>query len=350
MHTGAVPQAEPGSGYAEVRKGAYSSCCGPFPSPSEKPGIEVCSCETETNVIAGPDCGDLSTVTLTLALTANAAPRFKVLHAFKCGTDGCGSYAGVSLDAAGNVYSAPLGGANNAGIIVKLTRLAGGRWNYQVLHTLTYSEGDVPFGGVALDAAGNIYGTASGGGSHDFGTVFELMPGGGTPWSASVLYNFCSGGGGYCTDGADPFDAPILDKAGKLYGTTRDGGANGGGEAFELASGSAGWTETVLYSFAAYNGDGFHSWASLIFDAAGNLYGTTEEGGTACNGVNCGTVFELSPARAASGVRPCSIVSMGRMVRARMRGWSSMLPATSMARLSTARETATRWAAARCSS
>jgi uncharacterized repeat protein (TIGR03803 family) len=235
-------------------------------------------------------------ITLTLAHGVSAAGTFKVLHSFKCGADGCGSYAGVTLDAAGNVYSAPLGGANNAGIIVKLTQLAGGRWNYQVLHTLTYSEGDVPFAGVTLDPSGNIYGTARGGG-HDSGTVFELIPGGPTSWSASVLYNFCSEGGGYCTDGADPFDGPILDKAGSLYGTTRDGGANGGGVAFELAPGAAGWTETVLYSFCPQNdcSGGAAPYAGLIFDAAGNLYGANEGGGAPTCPGGCGTIFELSP-------------------------------------------------------
>jgi uncharacterized repeat protein (TIGR03803 family) len=228
-------------------------------------------------------------VTFTLTSAAWPAAKFKVLHAFQCDKnyDGCLPRAGLTFDPAGNLYG-------TAGLVFRLTPSSGGRWTYAILHTLTYSEGGPP-NGVALDLGGNAYGLTTGGGAHDSGTVFELISGAPVPWPASVLYNFCSEGGGYCTDGADPFDAPILDKARNLYGTTRDGGANGGGVAFELTPGFANWTETVLYSFAAYNGDGFHSWAGLIFDAAGNLYGTTEEGGAACTGVKCGTVFELSP-------------------------------------------------------
>jgi uncharacterized repeat protein (TIGR03803 family) len=183
-------------------------------------------------------------VTFTLTSAAWPAAKFKVLHAFQCDkNNACLPTAGLTFDPAGNLY-----GAAGAGVF-RLTRTSRDRWNYAILHTLTYSEGYGLFAGVSLDPAGNVYGNGDAGGSHDSGTVFELMSGGSLSWPAIVLQNFNL----YGQEGGDPFDGPILDKAGNLYGTTRDGGANGGGVAFELAPGAAGWTETVLYSFCPQN-------------------------------------------------------------------------------------------------
>src|SRR5271167_2431039 len=115
-----------------------------------------------------------------------------------------------------------------------------------------------------------------------------------THWSDKVLHNFNDNG----TDGYYPYASLIFDAAGNLYGTTSFGGAYGYGTVFELTpTAGGGWTETVLHSFG--NGtDGAYPDASLIFDAVGNLYGTTQPGGTYhnCNGgFYCGTVFELMP-------------------------------------------------------
>src|ERR1035441_2481606 len=122
-------------------------------------------------------------------------------------------------------------------------------------------------------------------------------------WAAAqeqVLYSFGNG-----TDGADPSGTLVFDAAGNLYGTTSAGGvytscssgSGGCGTVFELTpTAGGGWTEKVLHSFG--NGaDGTNPQASLIFDAAGNLYGTTVNGGayTSCNSIGCGTVFELTP-------------------------------------------------------
>jgi len=176
----------------------------------------------------------------------------------------------------------------------------------QAPETVLYSFGGYlgdglgPLGGPVFDSAGNIYGTTlSGGpvsgcpGDSGCGTVFELSPSSGG-WTETVLYNFCTTGNpSTCPDGAEPFSGLIFDKSGNLYGTTYTGGA-GYGTVFELSPPSSGgsWTESVLWTFTGKAGDGAKpEYGKLNWDAAGNLYGTTTEGGA----YNHGTVFELSP-------------------------------------------------------
>ena len=133
---------------------------------------------------------------------------------------------------------------------------------------------------------GNFYGTTSKGGAYGYGSIFELSSNGSGGWNETVLYSFTGG-----TDGASPLESNLIfDSAGNMYGTASSGGANGDGVAFELSPGPN-WTETVLYSFAgATAGDGAGPGTGLIMDSAGNLYGTTNSGGSGNNG----TVFELS--------------------------------------------------------
>jgi uncharacterized repeat protein (TIGR03803 family) len=163
-------------------------------------------------------------------------------------------------------------------------------WYEKVLHSFNGGDGANPAAGLIFDAAGNLYGTTTGGGTSGYGTVFELTPMGGGGWTETILYSFGNG-----TDGAIPYAGLIFDAAGNLYGTTFGGGPYGGaGTVFELTpTAGGGWTETVLHSFNG--GDGANPVAGLIFDAAGNLYGTTTGGGT----YGGGTAFELSP------VYPC---------------------------------------------
>ncbi len=226
-------------------------------------------------------------VTLVLAPAAGAASKYKVLHRFHGANDGSGPFAGLILDAAGNLYgTTEYGGASGYGTVFKLTPNADGSWTESVLYSFNGgSDAAIPCAGLILDAAGNLYGTTSTGGASNHGTVFQLTPNTDGSWSQSLLHSFNS------SDGAYPFAGLVFDAAGNLYGTTEYGGASGLGTVFKLRPNADGsWTESVLYSFIG-NNDGYFPSAGLVFDAAGNLYGTTEYGGAS----GAGTVFKLAP-------------------------------------------------------
>jgi uncharacterized repeat protein (TIGR03803 family) len=169
--------------------------------------------------------------------------------------------------------------------------------------TIPILAGCQPQGNLAADAAGNLFGTA-GCGALNHGVVFKMTrpnaPS--TVWTESVLYSFTGG-----SDGDDPVAGVILDAAGNLYGTTSAGGASGHGTVFELsppAAGETDWTESMLYSFQGGTGDGDKPLRGVVFDGAGNLYGTTFQGGLIDGGycrAGCGTVFQLAPPTTAGG-------------------------------------------------
>ena len=204
---------------------------------------------------------------------------------------GANPKSGLILDAAGNLYGTTTGGGTYPqGTVFKLALQAGGLWKETILHSFTGtpSDGTDPEANLIFDGAGNLYGTTASGGVYNYGTVFELSPNASGTWTEKILHSF---GGG--SDGKNPSGSLIFDAAGNLYGTTSYGGANTFcGNVFELKRNAHGaWTETILHTFEGYPTDGYASYASLTFDAAGNLYGTTYEGGSA----NSGTAFELVP-------------------------------------------------------
>lgn len=196
--------------------------------------------------------------------------------------------AGLIFGGDGNLYgTASVYGYFYLGTVFELSLDGRGEWTAKALHRFgNDSDGISPEGGVVFDSSGNLYGTTSRGGTGGGGIVFELSSDGGPfEWKETVLYNFSG------SDGKAPKCGLIWDAAGDLYGTTSGGGSAGNGTVFELSpNGSGGWTEKVLYSFGAGQ-DGKSPQASLIFDSAGNLYGTTFAGGT----MNGGTVFQLTP-------------------------------------------------------
>lgn len=160
-----------------------------------------------------------------------------------------------------------------------------------VLYSFTgTSDGSLPTSSLTLTQNnGNFYGTTSSGGL-GFGTVFELSPNGTGGYTETTLYSFCPVAG--CADGQNPtYSNVIFDAAGNLYGTAFGGGANGLGVVFELINSGGTWTESVLHSFANAP-DGANPENGLIMDPAGNLYGIATIGGTG-NGKGC--VYELSP-------------------------------------------------------
>jgi uncharacterized repeat protein (TIGR03803 family) len=240
----------------------------------------------------------LAILAVALFVTATAVSQEQVLHSFnKNGTDGAYPYAQLVFDAAGNLYgTTPSGGIHDYGTVFELSPQQGGGWTETVLHSfnLNGSDGYNPTAGLILDSAGNLYGTTEFGGIHGAGTVFELTPTGGGNWTETVLHSFNDNG----TDGAYPYSALLFDSAGNLYGTTSGGGIHtcpGAvyrcGTVYEMSPRQGGgWTETVLHSFNDNGSDGFSPLGGLIFDAAGNLYGTAYEGGIH----GYGTVFELT--------------------------------------------------------
>jgi uncharacterized repeat protein (TIGR03803 family) len=157
-----------------------------------------------------------------------------------------------------------------------------------VLHAFRSGGGDglAPYGRLISDAEGNLYGTTALGGTSGAGVVFELTKSQGPgAWTETILYNFAGG-----NDGSQPYGGLIFDSAGNLYGTTYQGGTSNAGNVYELTPGQGDtWTETVLYSFAG-GADGAGPQSDLIFDRSGNLYGTTTGGGSPGNGI----VFELT--------------------------------------------------------
>ncbi len=225
-----------------------------------------------------------------------AASTYKVLYVFKTEAEGAAPKGNLVMDGAGNLYGTT-SGAGGFGNVFKLTPHADGTWTETVLHSFSGSDGSSPVAGVTLDAAGNLYGTTSRGGAFcpnlgGCGVVFKLAHNTDGTWTESVLWSF---------EGPHfPLGGVVFDKAGNLYGTTYNGGdpscepPNGCGLVFKLAPNRDGiWNLTPIHKFTG-SPDGRNPMAGVTFDALGNLYGTTTYGGLD-NTQSAGTIFELAP-------------------------------------------------------
>lgn len=231
----------------------------------------------------------------------------KVLYSF-CSTgdpttcpDGAYPYAGLIMDAKGNLYGTTAGGGSEFwGTVFQLSppSVSGGSWTHTTLWTFTMDpdNGKEPlYGNLATDASGNLYGTAVGGGARGAGIVYELSPQSDGTYSFAILHSFSG------SDGATPEYGVTFDSSGKLYGTASQGGRGksicnyGCGLVFELSPSGGTWQETVLLEFDGIMGK--YPTSPISIDANGNLYGTFAQGGggTNCYFYTCGGVFKLIP-------------------------------------------------------
>jgi hypothetical protein len=285
-----------------------------------------------------------------------------VLYAFQGGTDGLEPSGNLVFDAAGNLYGTTYGGGTGTqctaipgcGTVFELFPKGDGSWKESVLYSFQDGgDGALPVG-LTIDASGNLYGvniTGSRTLGAEFGTVFELSPPrqmsrawkeitlysfqafeiqanpglvfdvkgnlygtwsqlyscesacgavfelkrAGTSWQETDLYDFPGGG-----NGGEPMAGIILDNKGQVYGTGGEGG-NGWGIAFQLKLSGGQWTEVILHNFCSLNNcaDGGSPQSPLVFDHAGNLYGTAAGGGTGCSFPGCGVVFKLARTKSA---------------------------------------------------
>jgi uncharacterized repeat protein (TIGR03803 family) len=210
-----------------------------------------------------------------------------VIYSFQGGNDGWTPWGGVIFDAAGNLYGTTwTGGSSSCGTIFELSPSDGG-WTKTILHNFQCSDGGGAWGDLIADQSGNLYGATAGGGINNGGVVFELAHLG--SWTYNLLYSF--------PNDSTPAGTLVLDGSGNLYGTTRAGGAYSSGTAYKLTPSNGSWTETDLHDFQS--SDGVLPNGGLVFDSAGNLYGTAQTGGVGfdgpCYGIGCGTVWEITP-------------------------------------------------------
>jgi len=245
---------------------------------------------------------------LLLFLTLTAQPAmgqtFQVLYTLNRGSDGSEPYASMTRDTAGNLYgTATLGGhtggncgSYGCGTVFKLANQGSG-WVLTPLYSfLGGKDGSQPYDALTFGADGSLYGTTYAGGEppqvsgcqQGCGTVFKLTPPSSAlgAWTETVLYSF-SQFGGY-----SPYSDVVFDRAGNLYGTTYSGGTDPGcGVVYELIRSGSIWSEKVIHDFTWSGDDGCEPVAGVIFDQAGNLYGVTAGGGVN----DLGVVFQLTP-------------------------------------------------------
>jgi len=230
----------------------------------------------------------LSALLLIAAHSAQAQTETVLYNFGSQSGDGTYPLAGLVFDKEGNLYGTATGGGTyGSGLVFEITSSGTEKVLYSFGNQST--DGANPYGRLVFGKKGNLYGTTYYGGAYGSGTVFELVLSGKEAGTEKVLYSFGSQSG----DGTNPYGGLVSGKKGNFYGTTYYGGAYGSGTVFEIATtGKEAGTEKVLYTFGSQSGDGAKPNAGLVLDKEGNLYGTTFSGGA----YGGGTAFEVTPA------------------------------------------------------
>jgi uncharacterized repeat protein (TIGR03803 family) len=258
------------------------------------PWRETMTLPSRQDLSQGISRGAVAVLALSLFITLAAvhpasAQTETVLYDFTTGDGAVYPAGNLIMDSSGNLYG--VSQSDTEGSVFELIPSSGGMWTLKILYEFKDLNDGIPAYDLVMDSAGNLYGTCLFGGTSYYGTVYELKHISNGTWRKQVLHNFVNDG----IDGNYPGAALIFDKAGNLYGTTQEGGLKNVGVVFELSpySGGTGWKEKILYSLPYKDIHYAVSNYPLSIDASGNLYGVTNIGGVN----DAGYVFKLTPAK-----------------------------------------------------
>jgi uncharacterized repeat protein (TIGR03803 family) len=281
--TGAVYELSPKSGGGWKEKVLYSFSAAGADGADPSAGMTIAADGTMYSTT--PDGGAFGAGTVFSLKKTSTGWKQTVIQNLNGTSTGGYPYEGLMMDAAGNLYgAAPTGGASGQGVIYRLSHTKKG-WVDTVLHSFTNQNGDgsgLYWIDLISDTSGNIYGATSFGGTNSTGMVWELVYSATKKsYSERILYEFGASGSG---DGNNPYGGLAMDSEGNLYGTTLYGGTSNLGASYKLTKDGTTWKETILHTFAGAN-DGAQSTGNPYIDAKGRVWGMTETGGTSDLGV-----------------------------------------------------------------
>jgi len=281
--TGTVYRLSPKSGGGWTEKVIYNFSATGADGTAPSAGMTIAADGTMYSTT--PDGGAFGAGTVFSLKKTSKGWKQTVIQNLNGSSNGGFPYEGLMMDTAGNLYgAAPTGGTSGQGVIYRLSLTKKG-WVDTVLHSFTGQNGDgagLYWIDLISDKSGNIYGATSFGGTNGTGTVWELVYSETKKtYSESILYEFGASGSG---DGNNPYGGLAMDSKGNLYGTTLYGGPSNIGTFYKLTKQGKTWKETILHSFVAAN-DGNEPTGNPYIDATGRLYGMTQTGGKSNLGI-----------------------------------------------------------------
>jgi uncharacterized repeat protein (TIGR03803 family) len=281
--TGTVYELTPAQGGGWTEKVLYTFSAAGTDGANPSAGLVIAKDGTMYSTTANGGAGGAGAI-FSLKRTSKGWKQ-KVIHSLNYPGDGGYPYDGLMMDASGNLYgAAPAGGSSGYGVIYRLSQGKQG-WTETVIHNFTDQNGDgsgLYWIDLISDGAGNIYGATSFGGTNTTGNVWELVYSKSKKtYTESILYEFGASGSG---DGNNPYGGLAMDSKGNLYGTTVNGGTGGIGMVYQLTKQWKTWKETALHEFAG-GADGSQPTGNLYIDGKGRLYGMAEMGGSSNQGV-----------------------------------------------------------------